>query len=141
MDTYVTVQGNLTNDPIARSTANGATVVNFRIASSGRRFDREAREFREGDPLFISVSCWRNLAANTLVTLRKGDSALVHGRLTFRSYEDKDGIKRSTYEIDAIAIGPDLTRYAADLRRPNRPAEEAAPPAVPDQPTNQPAAA
>lgn len=118
MDTYLTVQGNLVADPVARTTAGGATVVGFRIASSGRRFDREAREFRDGDPLFITVSCWRALGANALASLRKGDSVVVLGRLTFRTYDDKSGIRRSVHEIDAIALGPDLARCAADLRRP-----------------------
>jgi single-strand DNA-binding protein len=120
MDTYLTVQGNLTADPTGRMTAGGATVVNFRIASSGRRFDRAAQEFRDGDPMYISVSAWRGLATNAMATLRKGDSVIVLGRLTYRTYDDKAGIRRSVHEIDAVAIGPDLARYPADLRRPAR---------------------
>ena len=130
MDTYVTVQGNLVADPNARSTANGATVVHFRVAASGRRFDRASGEFRDGDTMYIAVSCWRTLGGNVLASLRKGDSVLVHGRLLLRTYDDKQGNRRSVHEIDAIAVGPDLARYAADLRRPTRAAEPERPAAA-----------
>ncbi|HTW21913.1 MAG TPA: single-stranded DNA-binding protein [Mycobacteriales bacterium] len=120
MDTLVTVQGNLVADPNARATAAGATVVHFRVASSSRRFDRASGEFKDGDTLYISVSCWRSLGGNVLASLRKGDSVLVHGRLLHRTYDDKQGNRRSVHEIDAIAVGPDLSRCPADLRRPSR---------------------
>ena len=131
MDTYVTVQGNLTADPVGRTTANGATVVNLRVASNTRRFDRESGEFKDGDPMYIGVTCWRALASNVLASLRKGDSVVVLGRLLMRSYDAKEGGRRTIYEIDAISIGPDLCRWAADLRRPARPEAEV--------PTDQPA--
>jgi single-strand DNA-binding protein len=118
MDTYVTVHGNLVADPIPRSTANGAMVVGFRVASSGRRFDKPTGEFRDGDTMYIGVSCWRALGGHVLASLRKGDSVVVLGRLLFRSYDDKQGNRRTVHEIDAIAVGPDLSRCAADLRRP-----------------------
>jgi len=130
MDTYVTVQGNLVADPNARSTANGATVVHFRVAASGRRFDRASGEFRDGDTMYIAVSCWRTLGGNVLASLRKGDSVLVLGRLLLRTYDDKQGNRRSVHEIDAIAVGPDLARYAADLRRPSRSADPERAPAA-----------
>jgi single-strand DNA-binding protein len=120
MDTYVTVQGNLVNDPTQRATANGATVVGIRVASSGRKFDKASGEFRDGDPMFISVSCWRALGGHVMASLRKGDSVVVHGRLIHRTYDDKQGNRRSVHEIDAIAVGPDLARCAVDLRRPAR---------------------
>jgi single-strand DNA-binding protein len=123
MDTYLTVAGNLTADPTQHSTANGASVVHLRVASSGRRFDRASGEFRDGDPLFITVSCWRSLALNVMATLRKGDSVIAQGRLIYRSYEDKQGNRRSVHELDAIAVGPDLSRWPADVRRPPKPAE------------------
>ncbi len=136
MDTYMTVQGNLTADPVGRTTANGAAVVNFRVASNSRRFDRDSGEFRDGDPLYIGVTCWRGLAGNVLASLRKGDSVVVFGKFLMRTYEAKEGGQRTTYEIDAISVGPDLSRWPADLRRPSRPAEtavdvEASPPAEP----------
>jgi single-strand DNA-binding protein len=123
MDTFITLQGNLVADPVHRSTASGASVVGIRIASSGRRFDKPSGEFKDSDPLFIGVSCWRGLGANVLSSLRKGDSVIVMGRLLYRTYDDKQGNKRSVHEVDAIAVGPDLARCPADLRRPERPAE------------------
>ena len=126
METYITVRGNLTADPVGRTTANGATVVNLRVASNARRFDRETGEFRDGDPMYIGVTCWRNLAANVLASLRKGDSVVVIGKFLMRNYEAKEGGQRTVYEIDAVSLGPDLNRWAADLRRPSRTAETAA---------------
>jgi single-strand DNA-binding protein len=120
MDTYVTLHGNLVADPVQRSTASGAPVVGFRLASSGRKFDRPSGEFRDGDTLYIGVSCWRSLGAHVLSSLRKGDSVIVLGRLLHRTYDDKQGNRRSVHECDAIAVGPDLARGAAELRRPNR---------------------
>jgi single-strand DNA-binding protein len=136
MDTYVTVQGNLVADPTQRTTANGATVVHIRVASSGRKFDRASGEFRDGDPMFISVSCWRSLGGHVLASLRKGDSVIVHGRLLSRTYDDKQGIRHNVHEIDAIAVGPDLGRCAADLRRPVRAAEP--PASAPGEPEASP---
>jgi single-strand DNA-binding protein len=127
MDTYVTVQGNLVADPTQRTTATGATVVHIRVASSGRKFDKASGEFRDGDPMFISASCWRSLGGHVLASLRKGDSVIVHGRLLSRTYDDKQGIRHNVHEIDAIAVGPDLARCAADLRRPVRVSESASP--------------
>jgi single-strand DNA-binding protein len=123
MDTFLTVQGNLVADPTARATASGASVVGIRVASSGRKFDRASGEFRDSDPMYISVSCWRTLGGHVLASLRKGDSVIVHGRLLSRSYDDKQGNRRTVHEIDAVAVGPDLARCAADLRRPQRIAE------------------
>jgi single-strand DNA-binding protein len=139
METYLTVQGNLTADPLGRTTASGATVVNLRVASNPRRFDRESGEFRDGDPVYIGVTCWRGLAANVLASLRKGDSVVVFGKFLMRTYEAKDGGQRNVYEIDALSVGPDLSRWPADLRRPSRPAEaaegpEPSPPAADDGP-------
>jgi single-strand DNA-binding protein len=135
MDTYLTVTGNLTADPTHRVTANGASVVHLRLASSGRRFDKASGEFRDGDPLFISVSCWRSLAGNVLSSLRKGDSVIVHGRLIYRSYDDKEGNRRSVHELDAIAVGPDLSRWPVEMRRPERAADPTAPQPTAPQPT------
>jgi single-strand DNA-binding protein len=133
MDTYLTVQGNLVADPVTRSTASGATVVGFRIASSGRRFDKNAGEFRDADPMFITVSCWRGLGINVASSLRKGDSIVAMGRLTYRTYDDRQGVRRSVHELDAVAVGPDLARCPVDVRRPQRPSDPV--------PAQQPAAA
>lgn len=123
MDTYVTVQGNLTADPVGRTTATGATVVRLRVASNARRFDRESGEFRDADPMYIGVSCWRTLGVNALASLRKGDSVVVFGKLLFRTYDDANGNRQSRHEIDAVAVGPDLTRVPVDVRRPARPTD------------------
>jgi single-strand DNA-binding protein len=120
MDTYVTVQGNLTADPVGRTTATGATVVRLRVASNARRYDRESGEFRDADPMYIGVSCWRNLGINALASLRKGDSVVVFGKLLFRTYDDANGNRQSRHEIDAVAVGPDLNRVPVDVRRPLR---------------------
>lgn len=136
MDTYLTMTGNLTADPTQHSTATGASVVHLRLASSGRRFDKATGEFRDGDPLFITVSCWRSLAGNVMASLRKGDSVIVQGRLIYRTFEDKQGNRRSVHELDAIAVGPDLSRWPADVRRPERPADAAPAPLEPPVPAS-----
>jgi single-strand DNA-binding protein len=123
------VHGNLVADPVQRSTASGATVVGIRVAASGRKFDRASGEFRDGDTMYIAVSCWRALGGHVFASLRKGDSVVVLGRLLHRSYEDKQGNRRSVHEIDAIAVGPDLARCSADLRRPVRTSGSEPPPA------------
>jgi single-strand DNA-binding protein len=120
MDAYVTVHGNVAAEPVERSTASGAAVVGLRVAASGRKFDRASGGFRDGDPMFIGVSCWRSLGQNVLATLRKGDAVVVLGRLTQRTYDDRQGIRRTVHEIDAIAVGPDLARCSADLHRRER---------------------
>ncbi|HVS67566.1 MAG TPA: single-stranded DNA-binding protein [Mycobacteriales bacterium] len=125
MEIYTTVQGNLTADPVGRTTANGAAVVNFRVASNTRRFDKEQGEYRDGDTTYIGVTCWRGLAGNVLASLRKGDSVVVFGKLIQRSYEAKDGGQRTVHEIEALGVGPDLSRWPADLRRPSRVADPA----------------
>jgi single-strand DNA-binding protein len=120
MDTYLTVTGNLTGEPETRTTAAGVAVVAFRIASNTRRFDKGAGDFKDGDPLYINVTAWRTLGVNVAASLRKGDSVIVTGRLLFREYDDRDGNHRSIHEIDAVAVGPDLSRSAVDVRRPVR---------------------
>jgi single-strand DNA-binding protein len=123
VETYITVAGNLVADPKVRTVANGQAVADLRIASNSRRFDREAGEFKDGDPLYIGVSCWRTLALNVYSSLRKGDSVVVQGKLLYKEYDDKEGVHRNAYSIDATSIGPDLSRWPVDVRRPNRPTE------------------
>lgn len=118
MDTYLTVQGNLTADPVPTTTASGASLVKIRVASNSRRLDKQTGEYRDLDPMFIDVACWRNLGGHVLATLRKGDSVVVHGKLLYREYDDTKGVHRSQFQIDALVVGPDLNRCAADLRRP-----------------------
>lgn len=110
MDTYVTVCGNVVADPLRKATSAGVSVTGLRIASTPRRFDRASGEWKDGATLFISVSCWRNLADNVAQSLRKGDPVIVYGRLVFREWTDKESQARHAYEIDAVVCGPDLSR-------------------------------
>lgn len=115
-ETSVTVVGNLVDDPRLRSTDAGVDVASFRVASTSRRYDRESRRWVDSASLFLSVSCWRTLAGNAVASLRKGDPVVVTGRLSTRTWE-KDGQVRSSCELEAVAVGPDLARGTAVFRR------------------------
>lgn len=119
-ETHVTVVGNLVDDPRLRTTDTGVDVAGFRVASTSRRWDRATGRWSDGGSLFLSVTCWRGLAGNAVASLRKGDPVVVTGRLSTRTYE-KDGQTRSTCELEALAIGPDLARGTAVFRRAPRP--------------------
>lgn len=116
-DSYVQLTGNLTADPIIRSFPSGAIVCNFRIGVSARWRDRESGEWRDGDATFYTVSCWRQLACNVSETVRKGDRVVVVGRLRDRSWVTSSGERRTTHEVDADIVGPDLNRHVAALRK------------------------
>lgn len=121
MESQIHLQGNLVADPAQRVVAGGAKVTRFRIASRGRRFDKGTNAWVDTDPVYMSVSCWRQLGDNVMTTLHKGDTVVVVGRLTMREYDDPSGGGRRTfYEVDASSVGPDLARYVALLARPNR---------------------
>jgi single-strand DNA-binding protein len=120
MDTQVTVVGNVVTDPKLTMTKDKQPFTTFRIASTPRRFDRGTGEWRDGDTNFLSVICWRGLAENTATCVKKGQAVIVVGRLLIRQFETKDGEKRQTTEIDAAAIGPDLGRVVAIIRRAER---------------------
>jgi single-strand DNA-binding protein len=122
-ETFVTVVGNLVDDPKLRTIEAGQDVAGFRIASTSRRFDRDSQSWIDSGQLFLAVSCWRALAGNAAASLRKGDPVVVTGKLTTRTYE-KDGQTRSVCELEALAIGPDLARGTAVFRRSPRPAED-----------------
>jgi len=107
--TEISVRGNVVDEPRVHVTGAGHTVVNFRLASSERRQDRDTREWVDGNRLWLSVSCWRALAENVAVSVRKGQPVIVHGRLYAREYE-ANGQNRLDYRIDADAIGHDLSR-------------------------------
>ena len=115
-ETSVTVVGNLVDDPRLRTTDTGVDVASFRVASTSRRFDKDAGRWIDSASLFLSVTCWRTLAGNAVASLRKGDPVVVTGRLSTRTYE-KDGQVRSTCELEAVAVGPDLARGTAVFRR------------------------
>ena len=96
-------------------------VTKFRMAASGRRYDKNTSNWVSTDPVYMSVACWRQLGDNVMRTLRKGDTVVVMGRLTYREWDDPNGGgRRHRYEVEASAVGPDLSRYAADLVRPAR---------------------
>ncbi|MGH3448844.1 MAG: single-stranded DNA-binding protein [Nocardioidaceae bacterium] len=110
-DTIITVVGNLTDDPDLRFTPSGAAVANFTVASTPRFFDKQTSEWRDGDALFLRCSIWRQAAENVAESLQRGSRVVVQGRLKQRSFETREGEKRTVVEMDADEIGPSL-RYA-----------------------------
>lgn len=120
MDTYVTMQGNLVADPVQRPGGAGGKVTKFRLACSGRHFDKGANDWVDTNTVFMDVACWRQLGDNVFTSLHKGDTVLVHGRLDYREWDDADGKRRSAVEVSATSVGPDLARYVALLSKPNR---------------------
>jgi single-strand DNA-binding protein len=110
-DTVITVVGNLTDDPELRFTSSGAAVANFTVASTPRFFDKNSGDWKDGDALFLRCSIWRQAAENVAETLTKGARVIVQGRLKQRSYETREGEKRTVYELDVDEVGPSL-RYA-----------------------------
>ena len=122
-DTQVTVVGNLVAEPRLAETKDGQAVASFRLASTPRRFDRGTGEWKDGDTLFTNVTCWRTLAENVYMSLKKGAAVIVIGRLSVRPYETKDGDKRQSVDIDAMAVGPDLGRAPTIIKRVERTAQ------------------
>lgn len=110
-ETPITIIGNITADPELRYTQNGLAVANFTIASTPRTFDRTSNEWKDGDPLFLRCSVWKDYAEHVGATLAKGMRVIATGSLKQRSYETKEGEKRTSYEIDIEEVGPSL-RYA-----------------------------
>ena len=119
-ETVITIVGNLVDDPELRFTPAGAAVAKFRIASTPRIFDRQTNEWKDGDALFLTCSVWRQAAENVAESLARGVRVIVQGRLKQRSYEDREGVKRTVYEIDVDEVGPTLARATAKvLKNPN----------------------
>jgi single-strand DNA-binding protein len=110
-DTVITVIGNLTSEPELRWTPSGAAVANFTIASTPRTLDRETQEWKDGEALFLRCSVWRQAAENVAESLTRGSRVMAQGRLKQRSFETKEGEKRSVIELEVDEIGPSL-RYA-----------------------------
>jgi single-strand DNA-binding protein len=110
-ETIITLVGNLTGDPELRFTPSGAAVANFTVASTPRTFDRQTSEWRDGEAMFINCSVWRQMAENVAESLQKGMRVVVQGRLKSRSYETREGERRTVFEIDVDEVGPSL-RYA-----------------------------
>ena len=110
-ETPITLIGNLTADPELRFTPNGAAVANFTVASTPRTFDRQTNEWKDGDAMFLNCSVWRQYAENVAESLTKGMRVIVSGRLKSRSYETREGERRTVFEVDVDEVGPAL-RYA-----------------------------
>lgn len=110
-DVIVTIVGNLTADPELRFTPSGAAVANFRVASTPRVLDKATNEWKDGEAFYISCNVWRQVAENVAETLQKGSRVIVTGRLKQRSYETREGEKRTVVELEVDEVGPSL-RYA-----------------------------
>ena len=119
-DTVITLVGNLTADPELRFTPSGAAVANFTVASTPRTFDRQSNEWKDGETLFIRCSIWRDAAENVAESLARGTRVIVQGRLKSRSYETKEGEKRTVFELDVDEIGPSLRSATAKVNRTQR---------------------
>ena len=119
-ETTITVIGNLTNDPELRFTPSGSAVANFTIASTPRTFDRQSNEWKDGETLFLRASVWREAAENVAESLTKGMRVIVTGRLKSRSYETKEGEKRTVIELEVDEIGPSLRYANAKVNRTQR---------------------
>lgn len=116
-ETTITVIGNATADPELRYTASGVPCADFTIASTPRVFDRTANEWRDGETLFLRCSAWREMAENTAETIRKGMRIIVVGRLAQRTYDTKQGERRTTMELQVDEVGPSLRRATAQVTR------------------------
>ncbi|GAA0618944.1 single-stranded DNA-binding protein [Streptomyces crystallinus] len=116
-ETVITVVGNLVDDPELRFTPSGAAVAKFRIASTPRTFDRQTNEWKDGESLFLTCSVWRQAAENVAESLQRGMRVIVQGRLKQRSYEDREGVKRTVYELDVDEVGPSLKSATAKVTK------------------------
>lgn len=116
-DTVITVVGNLVADPELRFTPSGAAVANFRIASTPRTFDRNSNQWVDGEALFLQCNVWRQAAENVAETLTKGMRVIVQGRLKQRSYETREGDKRTVFEVEVDEVGPSLRYATAQVNR------------------------
>jgi len=116
-ETVITVVGNLTADPELRYTQNGVAVANFTIASTPRMYDRASGEWKDGEALFLRASVWRDFAEHVANSLTKGARVIASGRLRQRSYETKEGEKRTSIELEVDEIGPSLRYATASVTR------------------------
>jgi single-strand DNA-binding protein len=119
-DTQITIAGNLVEDPELRFTPSGQPVAKFRIASTPRFFDKASNAWKDGDSLFLTCVAWRQLAENTAESMTRGTRAIVTGKLRQRSYETKQGEKRTVYEIDVDDVGPSLRNASAKVTKASR---------------------
>ncbi len=119
-ETIITVVGNITADPELRFTPSGAAVANFTVASTPRTFDKNTSEWKDGDALFLRCSIWRQAAENVAESLTRGARVVVTGRLKQRSFETKEGEKRTVVELDVDEVGPSLKYATAKVTKASR---------------------
>ena len=119
-ESIITLVGNCVNDPELKFLPSGVAVCNWTIASTPRTFDRQSNEWKDGDPLFLPCSIWRQAAEHVAESLTKGMRVIVQGRLKSRSYETREGEKRTVFEIDVEEVGPSLTWATARVTRNDR---------------------
>jgi single-strand DNA-binding protein len=119
-ETVLTVIGNLTDDPELKFTPSGAAVANFTVASTPRTLDRQTNEWKDGNPLFIRCSVWRQIAENVAESLQKGQQVIVHGALNIRNYERQDGSKGTSVEMNVYEVGPSLRFATAKVTKATR---------------------
>ena len=116
-DTIITLVGNLVDDPSLRFAQSGAAVANFTIASTPRAFDKTSNEWKDGDTMFLNCSVWRQAAEHVAESLTKGTRVIVQGRLKSRSYDDREGNRRTVFEVDVEEVGPSLRYATAKVNR------------------------
>ncbi len=119
-DTNITLIGNLTDDPELRFTPSGAAVAKFRVASTPRYMDRQTGEWKDGEALFLTCNVWRQAAEHVAESLQRGTRVIVSGRLRQRSYETKEGEKRTVFEVEVDEIGPSLRYATAKVQKMSR---------------------
>jgi single-strand DNA-binding protein len=119
-DTVITVIGNLTDDPELRFTPSGAAVAKFRLASTPRTYDKQTQAWKDGDPLFLQCNVWRDAAEHVAESLQRGARVIVQGRLRQRSYETREGEKRTVYELEVDEVGPSLKYATATVQKMQR---------------------
>ena len=116
-ETPITVVGNLTADATLRFTPSGAAVADFTVASTPRTFNRQTQEWEDGEPLFLNCSVWRQVAEHVAESLTKGMRVIVNGRLRARSYDDREGNRRTVLEVQVDEVGPSLRHATATVER------------------------
>src|SRR5256886_9399829 len=119
-DTQITISGNLVDDPELGFTPSGQPVAKFRVASTPRFLDKNTNEWKDGDSLFLTCNVWRQAAENAAESLTRGMRVIVSGRLRQRSYETKEGEKRTVYEVEVDDVGPSLRNASAKVNRASR---------------------
>jgi single-strand DNA-binding protein len=119
-ETQITLVGNLVDDPELRFTPSGAAVANFRVASTPRTFDRASGEWKDGESMFLTCTVWRQYAENVAESLQRGMRVIVQGRLKQRSYETREGEKRTVFEVDVDEVGPALRSATAKVTKAQR---------------------